>query len=126
MTRVIELPERGVLVVGTDLHGNLADFRVLVARFGDLRDRGTDAPLGLAGALLPGPATPAAEWPEHPGPFYRDETPQLLAEARALQDSFPTRVHYLLGNHEHAHLGGPRLEKFHPDEAAHLEDRYPA
>jgi hypothetical protein len=29
-----------------------------------------------------------------------------------------------LGNHEHAHLGGPRLAKFHSDEAAHLERQY--
>src|SRR5262249_49332081 len=126
MTRVIELPERGVLIAGTDLHGNLADFRVLAARFRDLLDRGTDAYLVICGDLVHGPAIPAAEWPEHLGAFYQDETAQLLAEARALQESFPAQVHYLLGNHEHAHLGGPRLDKFHPDEAAHLEAQYPA
>jgi hypothetical protein len=30
----------------------------------------------------------------------------------------------VLGNHEHAHVGGPRLDKFHPDEAAQLESGY--
>ncbi|GAA2354065.1 hypothetical protein GCM10010170_045860 [Dactylosporangium salmoneum] len=50
--------------------------------------------------------------------------PQLLAEARQLQAAYPQQVHFLLGNHEHAHLGGPRLAKFHADEAAHLERQY--
>ena len=35
-----------------------------------------------------------------------------------------SRDPFLLGNHEHAHLGGPRLSKFHPDEAAELERHY--
>ncbi|GMU59473.1 MAG: hypothetical protein AMXMBFR34_12360 [Myxococcaceae bacterium] len=30
-------------------------------------------------------------------------------------------MHCLLGNHEHAHIGGPATYKFHDDEAAALE-----
>ena len=31
-------------------------------------------------------------------------------------------MHYLLGNHEHAHVGGPVVAKFFPDEARRLEE----
>ena len=126
MSRVITLPDRGVLVAATDLHGNLRDFRAVVTRFQALRDDGMDPQLVLCGDLVHGPAIEESAWPEHLGTFYEDQTPQLLAEAEQLQRDFPGQVHYLLGNHEHAHLGGPRLSKFHPDEAAALEHRYAA
>jgi hypothetical protein len=124
MSRVTTLPGHGVLVAATDLHGNLGDFRALANRFRTLHDGGMDPLLVVCGDLVHGPAIPAAAWPEHLGTFYEDRTPELLDEAEHLQRTFPGRVHYLLGNHEHAHLGGPRLDKFHPDEAAHLERRY--
>jgi Calcineurin-like phosphoesterase len=124
MSRVIMLPDRGVLVAATDLHGNLRDFRTVVARFRTLLDDGMDPQLVLCGDLVHGPAIAETVWPEHLGTFYQDQTPELLAEAEQLQRDVPGRVHYLLGNHEHAHLGGPRLSKFHPDEAAALEHRY--
>src|SRR5215831_5887639 len=120
MSRVVTLPDHGVLVAATDLHGNLADFRAVVARFLAV----PDSVLVVCGDLVHGPAIPGSAWPEHLGTFYTDQTPQLLDEAQRLQRAYPGRVHYLLGNHEHAHLGGPRLGKFHPDEAAHLEQRY--
>ena len=126
MSRVITLPDRGVLVAATDLHGNLRDFRTVVARFRTLRSGGADPHLVLCGDLVHGPAIAETAWPEHLGTFYQDQTPELLAEAEQLQRDFPGRIHYLLGNHEHAHLGGPRLDKFHPDEAAALEHRYAA
>jgi hypothetical protein len=126
MSRVITLPDRGVLVAATDLHGNLRDFRTVVARFRRLREDGADPQLVLCGDLVHGPAIAEVDWPEHLGTFYKDQTPELLAEAEQLQRDFPGRVHFLLGNHEHAHLGGPRLNKFHPDEAAALEQRYAA
>jgi len=126
MSRVITLPDRGVLVAATDLHGNLRDFRTVVARFRRLREDGADPQLVLCGDLVHGPAISEREWPEHLGTFYDDQTRELLAEAEQLQRDFPGRVHFLLGNHEHAHLGGPRLSKFHPDEAVALEHRYAA
>ena len=78
----------------------------------------------LCGDLVHGPALAPHEWPEHLGTWYSDASAELLDEAWRLQRRFPGQVHYLLGNHEHAHLGGPRLAKFHPDEARHLEDTY--
>ncbi len=125
MSRVVVLPDRGALVVATDLHGHLADFRAIAARF--LALAATDSPpphLVICGDLVHGPTISVADWPEHLGEFYRDRTRELLDEAAVLQRRFPGQVHYLLGNHEHAHLGGPVLDKFHPDEAANLEASY--
>jgi hypothetical protein len=126
MRRVVDLPPAGILLAVTDLHGNLADFRAIAARFRSMVDSPGPPPhLLFCGDLVHGPAIARDAWPEHLGDFYLDETPQLLDEARQLADAHPGQVHFLLGNHEHAHLGGPRLDKFHPDEAAHLERRYP-
>jgi hypothetical protein len=119
VSRLITLPDRGVLVAATDLHGNLADFRTVVARFLDL----DDAYLVICGDLVHGPAYAPDDWPAHLGEYYSDESAALLWEAWRLQQRYEGRVHYLLGNHEHAHVGGPRLAKFHPDEARYLEDR---
>jgi hypothetical protein len=124
MPRVITLPGHGILLAATDLHGNLDDFQAVVTRFRALHDNGMDPQLVICGDLVHGPAIPATAWPEHLGTYYEDQTPELLEQAEELQRTFPGRVHCLLGNHEHAHLGGPRLDKFHPDEAAQLERWY--
>ena len=39
----------------------------------------------------------------------------------ALAERFPGRVHALLGNHEHGHIGGPHTAKFAIDEVVLLE-----
>jgi hypothetical protein len=38
-----------------------------------------------------------------------------------LKARYPDRVHAILGNHEHAHIGGPHTAKFAVDEVALLE-----
>jgi len=70
--RHVVLPARGVLLVSTDVHGNLADI---------LR----------------------------------------LEEIFAEEAAAPGRVHFVLGNHDHGHVGGPHTAKFHADEVAALE-----
>jgi hypothetical protein len=126
MSRVVRLPRRGTLVAATDLHGNLHDFRAVVARFRALWGAGADPHLVLCGDLVHGPSIDEAAWPEHLGTYYQDRSRELLEEAARFQGTFRGRVHYVLGNHEHAHVGGPRVDKFHPDEAAHLEREYGA
>src|SRR6476660_6128006 len=79
--RVITLPTQGVLVAATDLHGNLGDFRTVVARFRALQNNGMDPLLVVCGDLVHGPAIPVAAWPEHLGTYYQDQTPELLEEA---------------------------------------------
>lgn len=41
----------------------------------------------------------------------------------ALQRAVPGRVHYVLGNHDHGHVGGRHTAKFYPDEVVALESR---
>lgn len=121
MPRLLRLPDRGRLLVGTDLQGNLGDFRRLEQHF---LAAGDDAWLVLTGDLVHGPDDETvAHWPAHLGTPYRDESPALVDAFLALQARAPGRVHCLLGNHDHAHIGGPVTFKFHDDEGAALEAR---
>ena len=45
----------------------------------------------------------------------------LSSEFVELTQQYPGRVHSLLGNHEHGHVGGPHTAKFAVDEVALLE-----
>lgn len=115
-------PDRGRLLFATDFHGNLEDFRAVVARYRARRAAGEDLYLLFAGDFVHGPGPLRGEWPAHLGDAYADETPQILAELEALVGADP-RVRSLLGNHEHGHVGGPHTQKFHlePDEVEYLE-----
>lgn len=127
--KLLSLPDRGRLLVAADLHGNLRDFLTLAERFERLSDRiGEDAQLLFLGDLIHGPYLPPQAWQEAQSPYlrgrpYRDESPALLLSFQLLCERHPGRVHTLLGNHEHAHLGGPRTALFAPDEVAALEQR---
>lgn len=110
----------GTLLVCSDLHGNLRDFR----RMAELLRADDDAALLFLGDLFHGPAVSQAEWKvlyEHLADWYPDESAQLFREFDALVAEFPNRVTSLLGNHDHAHVGGPVVSKFHLDEAAAME-----
>jgi hypothetical protein len=125
MPRVVTLPHEGTLIASTDLHGNLDDYHAVVGRFRALTGRPGPPPhLLFCGDVVHGPAFTRADWPEHLGTYYADQTPELLAALRDLRTEFPGRIHLLLGNHEYAHLGGTGVAKFHADEAAYLESLY--
>jgi hypothetical protein len=127
--KLLSLPARGRLLVAADLHGNLRDFLAISERFERLSDRiGEDAHLLFLGDLIHGPYLPPGLWSTAASPYlrgrpYRDESPALLLSYQLLCERHPGRVHALLGNHEHAHLGGPRTALFAPDEVAALEQR---
>lgn len=121
MTRVLDLPERGTMIVSTDIQGNLRDFRRVVAVFRETLEDDPDAVLVFTGDLVHGPEIEADAWPDHLGSFYLGDSTTVLDEAHALARELPGKVHYLLGNHEHAHIGGPIVGKFFLDEAARLE-----
>jgi hypothetical protein len=122
--KVLRLPDRGTLLVCTDLQGNLRDFEQMVRHF---RAAGDDAVLVLTGDLVHGPDQATVDdWPEHLGTPYTDESPKLIDAFLAEQARAQGRVHCLLGNHDHAHAGGPVTKKFHPDERAALESRLDA
>ncbi|MDP1823339.1 MAG: metallophosphoesterase [Archangium sp.] len=116
---VLRLPAKGTLVIGTDLQGNLRDFEQLHRRFTAL---GSDAHLVLTGDLVHGPDEETVkQWPDFLGTPYRDESPALIDALVEAQRAAPGRVHCLMGNHDHSHLGGPVTQKFHDDEPATLE-----
>jgi hypothetical protein len=121
LRRVVTLPDRGKLVVATDLQGNYKDFCAVEGLFEREAEGPNGAVLVVTGDLVHGPELEQDEWPEYLGSFYHGDSPAVLDRARALQRRHPGRVHFLMGNHEHAHVGGPVVAKFFPDEAERLE-----
>lgn len=123
MRRVVHLPDRGRLFIATDVQGNVGDFDRIAAIFEDAAAREPEgAYLVVTGDLVHGPELSEGQWPDYLGTFYRGDSKTVLEHASALAARHPGRVHYLLGNHEHAHVGGPVVSKFFPDEARRLED----
>lgn len=122
MRRVIHLPDRGKLIVATDVQGNVADFDRVAAIYEEAAKDRDGAYLVVTGDLVHGPELTEDEWPDYLGSFYHGDSKTVLEHARALQERHAGRVFYLLGNHEHAHVGGPVVSKFFPDEARRLED----
>lgn len=119
--RILRLPSRGRLLVCTDLQGNLRDFERMLVHF---ERAGPDAVLVFTGDLIHGPdPDTVAFWPEHLGTPYEDASGEVMAGLAEAQARWPGRVHALLGNHEHAHVGGPAVSKFYENEAAALEAR---
>ncbi|MEZ0227712.1 MAG: metallophosphoesterase [Planctomycetota bacterium] len=115
-------PGPGRLILSTDIHGNLEDFRRVAQAFERWLDK-TDAYLLYTGDLIHGPCYEKSGWPEHLGDYYPDQSPRVIDELVNLQRKYKGRVFSLIGNHEHSHIGGPHTRKFHkePSETAYLE-----
>jgi hypothetical protein len=119
MRRWRRLPGVGALMVSTDLHGNGDDFRRLREHFVELRKRGP-AYWALLGDAVHAPDDRARR--REPDFYdYPDESLAIVEGVLSLMKERPDEVLYVLGNHDHAHVGGPRTRKFYSDEAAHLE-----
>lgn len=120
--RTAILPARGALLVSTDLHGSWHDFAALRARFLALRAAEPTTYWAILGDTVHGPSDAARA--RRPDLYdYPDMSAEIVAAILELQREHPGRIHYVLGNHDHAHVGGPRTAKFYPDEAAALESR---
>ena len=52
---------------------------------------------------------------------YPDESLAIVEGVLDLRERYPEQVFYVLGNHDHGHVGGPHTRKFHEDEVLHLE-----
>lgn len=120
--KAARLPGEGTLLVCTDLQGNLGDYEAMKALYFAEERAGNRPVLLFCGDMVHGPSPDLHEpgaWPEHLGTAYRDASRELILDFEAF-----TRDHRavsVLGNHEHAHIGGPRVPKFYPDEAAVLD-----
>ncbi len=120
--KVARLPDHGTLIVATDLQGNFEDYEALKNIYSREHDAGNDPVLLLCGDLVHGPGemfSDPAKWPDYLGAFYRDRSAELVFDYQQWSDD--TNTIALLGNHEHSHIGGPVVSKFHGDEAAVLD-----
>ena len=100
----------------------MRDFKRIVALFEEaLLTHGGDAHLLFTGDLIHGPHIDPEDWPDFLGEYYRDASGEVIIAYAALAAQYPGRVHALLGNHEHGHIGGPHTAKFAADEVALLE-----
>jgi hypothetical protein len=108
---VVDFPALGRLFVCSDIQGNLADFVREVELFEARQQARGDAYLLFLGDLIHGMIHYTREtWPEWVGPHFDDESPAVLEALVGLQERWPGGVCSLLGNHEHAHIGGAVLE----------------
>lgn len=111
-----------MLLVCTDLQGNFDDYLAMKALYEREEAAGNQPVLAFCGDMVHGPPASFAatgRWPPGLGPVYVDRSVEILRDfARFTTEA---RAFSLLGNHEHAHVGGPRVARFHPDEAAALE-----
>lgn len=124
MARVLRLPDHGRLIVCTDLQGCLRDYERIVEIFRQAhQETGGDAHLLFTGDLVHGPHIEREEWPDFLGEYYRDQSGEVIEAMVELSQAHPGRVHALLGNHEHGHVGGPHTAKFAHDEVELLESR---
>ena len=118
--RVAELPEDGVLLVCTDLHGNLGDYERMLELHQAEMASGREAILAFCGDIVHGPSRDVVQqWPGYLGTPYRDESAKIILHFEQYSREF--KAFSLMGNHEHSHVGGPVVPKFYPDEAAVLD-----
>jgi hypothetical protein len=80
-----------------------------------------DAHVLFTGDLIHGPHIDPEDWPDFLGEYYRDASGEVMIAYAGLAAQYPGKVHALLGNHEHGHIGGPHTAKFAADEVALLE-----
>src|SRR5262249_9484696 len=101
--RTILLEGAAEVLASGDLHGNLENFRLLMARADLARNPGRHLVLQEA---IHGP---------YRYPAGGDKSHQLLALIAALKCQCPRQVHCLLGNHELAQATGRRISKGEED-----------
>lgn len=122
MARVLRLPDHGRLIVCTDLQGCLRDYQRIVEIFEQAaNETGNQTHVLFTGDMVHGPHLDRSEWPVFLGEYYRDQSGEVIEALAELALTHPGRVHALLGNHEHGHVGGPHTAKFAHDEVELLE-----
>lgn len=119
--------QRGHALISSDLHGNRADFERLRELFLDGLEAGEPVVWISTGDWVHGPDGQARQQVNgHHGEAlydYPDESAAIARELLVLSERFPRHFYSVCGNHEWAHIGGPRTSKFHDDEAEFLEQQ---
>lgn len=104
------LPAEGTCLVSTDVHGDAEDMFALDRIFREAPNRHWV----ILGDIV------------HAPPEAVDGSAEIVRLILERQREFPDRVHFVLGNHDYAHIGGPKTSKFYADEAAELESKLDA
>lgn len=121
-TRIVVRKREGLLLVTSDLHGNFEDYLALRRVFDDLLSLDPSAIWASVGDWVHGPSEAFRQRGGGDGLYdYEDRSRDLVAELHLLEARYPQQFFSLLGNHEHAHIGGRPVRRFRPDEVAHLE-----
>lgn len=116
----MKLSGPGLVLVNTDVHGNYEDFVRLRAIYEGLCARHPIVHWVILGDIVHAPSPDArARLPELYD--FEDGSWPIARDILACQEAHPGRVHFVLGNHDYAHIGGSRTAKFYRDEAGHLE-----
>ena len=116
------LPTRGTLLISTDLHGNLDDFKQLRDIFYKELKNNRQTYWVILGDIVHGPNYLASmRDPELYG--YPDQSWEIASEIVDLQKKYSKKIYYVLGNHDHGHIGGRRTQKFYSDEVEALESK---
>ena len=113
--RVVTLPDRGRLLVATDLQGNIRDFCAIERIFEEQRARNKDTILVITGDLVHGPELSQDEWPDYLGTYYVGDSPGLLHRAKALLESAGFRVEVHRGQMEAYRRAVARMERVPPE-----------
>lgn len=120
MRRHLVLPARGVLLISTDVHGNAGDFARLEAIFAETRKAEPETHWVILGDVVHAPDAAARK--SSPDLYdFDDGSMRIVDRILALEKAARGYVHFVLGNHDHGHAGGPHTHKFHGDEVTALE-----
>ncbi len=113
--RVVVFPNKGNLLVCSDLHGNKEDYLQMLNLFESELKNLEETYLLFLGDLIHGPD-------ENSKFNYIDESEFIIDHFMKMQKVYDGKIFSLLGNHEHGHVGGPHTPKFHQDEVLFLEN----
>jgi hypothetical protein len=117
--RYTVLPDRGTLLVFTDLHGNAADLAAAERAFARQRRQDSQTHVVFLGDLVHGPNLRTKEdFPEYD---YEDRSWEVVSGVARLLAEHPDHAHLVLGNHDWGHVGGPHTCRFHLDEVSFME-----
>jgi len=120
--RHLILPDRGVLLISTDVHGNEEDMLALEAIFREERTRERETHWVILGDVVHAPSDSARK--DRPDLYdYDDGSMRIIDRIAMLEREHAGYVHFVIGNHDHGHVGGPHPAKFYGDEVEALESK---